>query len=76
VEEKKCLHNLTLNIHEATEEMMEEKESVSDGKNFMETAHSCGIVDFVIIDVALSGRPTTELVTKCKCNIHILSSNK
>jgi len=28
----KCLHNLTLNIHETTEEMMEEKGSVSDGK--------------------------------------------
>jgi len=32
VEEKKYLHNLMLNIHEATEEMTEEKESVSDGK--------------------------------------------
>lgn len=32
VEEKKSLHNLMLNIHEAREEMMEEKESVSDGK--------------------------------------------
>jgi hypothetical protein len=42
----------------------------------METAHSCGIVDFVIIDVALSDCPTTELVTKCKCKIHTLSSNK
>jgi hypothetical protein len=30
VEEKKCLHNLMLNIHVAREEMMEEKESVSD----------------------------------------------
>lgn len=32
VEEKKCLHNLMLNIHEAREEMMEEKESVTDGE--------------------------------------------
>jgi len=31
VEEKKCLHNLMPNIHEAREEIMEEKESVSDG---------------------------------------------
>jgi hypothetical protein len=32
VKEKKCLHNLMPNIHEAREEMMGEKESVSDGK--------------------------------------------
>lgn len=32
VKEKKCLHNFMLNIHEAREEMMEEKESVSDAK--------------------------------------------
>jgi len=30
----------------------------------METVHSCGTVDFVINDVALSGCPTTELATK------------
>ena len=52
-----------LNIFEATEEMIEEEESVSDWKNFLETAHSCEIVDFVIIDVALWECPTTELVT-------------
>jgi hypothetical protein len=32
-------------------------------KNFVEMTHSCAIVDFVIIEVALSGCPTTELVT-------------